>query len=185
MRECGTYTCKNVSRSSVSIPSASTIASVSSAVKVSATCCGSLIPELSMTTWSKPCSLHARRASSVSRSWRSVQQMQPFSIWIIFSLTTRGAASSSLFAFEEFEARAMRLPSTFTAAISFTMTAMRRPWSGDWRMCRSSVVFPLPYCYIISSLSFYYLQSKVRNPFYSRESLIAPSREAASFSPPP
>jgi hypothetical protein len=75
-----TYTFANISFSSVSIPSASIMASVSSAVKVSATCWGSLMPELSITTWSKASELQAKRASSVSRSLRSVQQMHPFCI---------------------------------------------------------------------------------------------------------
>lgn len=34
--------------------------------------------------------------------------------------------------------------STYTL-MSFTMTAIRIPWSGDLRMCFKSVVLPLPY----------------------------------------
>lgn len=33
--------------------------------------------------------------------------------------------------------------------ISLTMTAILRPWSGDLRMCSSSVVLPLPYITVV------------------------------------
>jgi hypothetical protein len=72
----------------------------------------------------------------------------PFSIWIIFSLSL---ISPLLFLLLP---RLMRLASTFTDAISLTMTAMRSPWSGDCRMCRSKVVFPLP-CYCQSTSSYF------------------------------
>lgn len=73
--------------SSVSMLSASTsiMAALNSAVNVSATCIGSLMPVLSMTTYSTSLD-RARRASSDSRSPRRVQQMQPFWSWMSFSL---------------------------------------------------------------------------------------------------
>lgn len=72
--------------SSVSMLSSSTsiMAAVNSAVNVSATCIGSLMPLLSMTTYSTSFDL-AKRASSESRSPRRVQQMQPFCSWMSFS----------------------------------------------------------------------------------------------------
>jgi hypothetical protein len=78
----------------------------------------------------------------------AVLTVAPFSIWIIFSLSL---ISPLLFLLLP---RLMRLASTFTDAISFTMTAMRNPWSGDCRMCRSKVVFPLP-CYRQSTSSYF------------------------------
>lgn len=83
--------------------SASSMAALNSAVKVSATCIGSLIPVLSMITyWISFC--FVRRASSERRSPRRVQQMQPFCSWMSFSVVCetlwflmRAASMLSLF----------------------------------------------------------------------------------------
>ena len=58
--------------------------SLSRKVNVSATGSGSEMPDDSTITWSKRCSA-ARPASDVSRSSRSVQQMQPFESSTILS----------------------------------------------------------------------------------------------------
>lgn len=135
-------------------PPCSIMAAVNSVVKVSATCIGSLMPVLSMTTYSTLPS-RARRTSSSKRSPRKVQQIQPFWSWINFSLlldtvcwAMRLASMLSLVqkVSENFRRRYSRMTNVL---ISLTMTAMRRPWSGDLRMCSSKVVFPLPCANII------------------------------------
>lgn len=87
-KEAATHTSARIFllSSSVSMLSASTsiMAALNSAVNVSATCIGSLMPVLSMTTYSTSWD-RARRASSDSRSPRRVQQMQPFWSWMSFS----------------------------------------------------------------------------------------------------
>jgi hypothetical protein len=46
--------------------------------------------------------------------------------------------------------------------MSLTITAIRKPWSGDCRMCLSKVVLPLPYCcqHMATCISL----SRTRNP---------------------
>ena len=99
-------------------------------VKVSATGSGSEIPDDSTSTWSKRRSA-TRLLIAVSRSSRSVQQMQPFESSTIFS----SACSTP--------PRRTSSASTLTLAMSFTISAIRQPsllWSRWW----SSVVLPEP-----------------------------------------
>mmetsp|Transcript_88538 Transcript_88538/g.190063 ORF Transcript_88538/g.190063 Transcript_88538/m.190063 type:complete len:283 (+) Transcript_88538:378-1226(+) len=104
--------------------------SSSAKVKVSATGSGSEIPEDSTTRWSKRPSF-AKAATSFKRSSRSVQQIQPFDISTILSSLriSRDSCNSAA--------------SMFTSAMSFTITATRKP-SRFSRMCLSIVLLPAP-----------------------------------------
>mmetsp|Transcript_95376 Transcript_95376/g.269943 ORF Transcript_95376/g.269943 Transcript_95376/m.269943 type:complete len:386 (+) Transcript_95376:442-1599(+) len=115
---------------SSSATSPSDLPSSSAKVNVSATWSGSEMPEDSTTRWSKRRSA-ARPPISFSRSSRSVQQMQPFDSSTSFSSLRRMRDSCTSAA------------SMFTSAMSFTITATRKP-SRFPRMCFSSVVFPAP-----------------------------------------
>mmetsp|Transcript_39098 Transcript_39098/g.85922 ORF Transcript_39098/g.85922 Transcript_39098/m.85922 type:complete len:277 (-) Transcript_39098:1651-2481(-) len=99
-------------------------------VKVSATWSGSEMPEDSTITWSKRRSA-ARFARVLSRSSRSVQQMQPLESSTIFSSVCSTLACLTSCA------------STFMLAMSFTTTAMRWPERFSSK-CFSRVVFPAP-----------------------------------------
>mmetsp|Transcript_23730 Transcript_23730/g.35407 ORF Transcript_23730/g.35407 Transcript_23730/m.35407 type:complete len:469 (-) Transcript_23730:64-1470(-) len=98
-------------------------------VKVSATGSGSEIPLLSTTTWSSSSPCAASWANSMNRSSRRVQHTQPLLRLTIFSSDSTASFSRSA--------------STFNSAMSFTMTAMRRP-SRLCNRCFSKVVLPAP-----------------------------------------
>lgn len=99
---------------------------------------GVLVQQVSRFAMCSKCSLDERLAY-VLHEVRTVI-VSPFSICTTFSFRR---ISPLLFLLLP---RLTRFASTLTDAISLTMTAMRNPWSGDCRMCRSKVVFPLPYC---------------------------------------
>ena len=108
---------------------------MSSTKKVCATGAGSAIPVVSMTMpsrWSLPALIRLQSFSSTTiRSWRTVQQMQPFIISMISS-------SACIFVF--FCSSASSIP---TSPNSFSMTASFLPCDAV-RMWLSSVVLPLP-----------------------------------------
>mmetsp|Transcript_4468 Transcript_4468/g.11063 ORF Transcript_4468/g.11063 Transcript_4468/m.11063 type:complete len:220 (+) Transcript_4468:669-1328(+) len=99
-------------------------------VNISATCSGSLTPELS-TTMASNFRSFASSAIALTRSVRSVQQMQPF------------CSSTSVSLFASVRVPRTRFASTLIAATSFTTTAtFLSPASS--RMRFSKVVLPAP-----------------------------------------
>mmetsp|Transcript_3969 Transcript_3969/g.7733 ORF Transcript_3969/g.7733 Transcript_3969/m.7733 type:complete len:202 (+) Transcript_3969:1624-2229(+) len=87
-------------------------------------------PVVSMSTWSNLSRLFmARSLSMFTRSPRTVQQRQP-----LLSISTSSSPASSA---------ATRDPSISISPNSFSMTAIRMPWS-SFRILFSSVVFPEP-----------------------------------------
>mmetsp|Transcript_48393 Transcript_48393/g.90670 ORF Transcript_48393/g.90670 Transcript_48393/m.90670 type:complete len:204 (-) Transcript_48393:16-627(-) len=113
----------------VQMPSSLYISLMSSSTKkVCATGAGSARPVVSMITASNRATLACNFLRDVTRSPRTVQQMQPF----ITSIS-----SSSVFSM-------MTFSSTPTSPNSFSMMANRIPWSGELRMWFKSVVLPDP-----------------------------------------
>mmetsp|Transcript_30604 Transcript_30604/g.94635 ORF Transcript_30604/g.94635 Transcript_30604/m.94635 type:complete len:293 (+) Transcript_30604:742-1620(+) len=120
----------------VTMPSRSAKHEISSSTKnVCATGAGSAMPVVSMTMPSSfmPASTFlASFSRTTTRSWRTVQQMQPF----IISMSSSPSMRSFMF----FISSASSMP---TSPNSFSMTAMRLPCSAV-RIWLRSVVFPEP-----------------------------------------